>query len=79
MSPTIFQERGYRFFFFSREEPRMHVHIHCGHGEAKFWMEPEIELAQNYGLTSTDLRAVERLIGEHKDEIKRAWQEHFGH
>lgn len=79
MSPTIFQERGYRFFFFSREEPRMHVHIHCGHGEAKFWMEPEIELAQNYGLTSTDLRAVERLIREHEDEIKRAWQAHFGH
>ncbi len=27
MSPTVFRERGYRFYFFSREEPRMHVHV----------------------------------------------------
>ncbi|MFN7338865.1 MAG: DUF4160 domain-containing protein, partial [bacterium] len=29
MSPTVFREDGYRFFFFSREETRMHVHVHC--------------------------------------------------
>jgi len=29
----------------------MHVHIHHAEGEAKFWLEPEIELAQKYGLT----------------------------
>jgi len=33
----------------------MHVHVHCGHGEAKFWMEPDIELAQNYGLIAKGL------------------------
>jgi len=27
MSPTVLKEAGYRFFFFSREELRMHVHI----------------------------------------------------
>ncbi|MBW8876952.1 MAG: DUF4160 domain-containing protein [Acidobacteria bacterium] len=78
MSPTIFRERGFRFFFFSREEPRPHIHVHCGHGEAKFWLEPEVELAQNYGLTAADLRVVANLIGEHEDEIKRSWQQHFG-
>jgi hypothetical protein len=79
MSPTVFRERGFRFFFFSREEERLHVHVHCGHGEAKFWLTPDIELAQNYGLTSADLRVVEDLIAEHEDEIKRSWQQHFGH
>ena len=44
MSPTIHRERGYRFFFFSREEPRMHVHVMCADGESKFWLEPEIEV-----------------------------------
>ena len=78
MSPTIFRERGFRFFFFSREEPRMHVHVHCAEGEAKFWMEPTIELAQNYGLSGGDLRVVQRLIEEHADEIRGAWKEHFG-
>jgi len=46
MSPTIFKENGFRFFFFSREESRMHVHVISGDGEAKFWLEPEIELTK---------------------------------
>jgi hypothetical protein len=78
MSPTVFRERGFRFFFFSREETRMHVHVHCAEGEAKLWMEPRIELAQNYGLSGSDLRLIQQLIEEHKDEITGAWQRHFG-
>jgi len=27
MSPTVFREGGFRFYFFSREESRMHVHV----------------------------------------------------
>jgi len=52
MSRTILREGGFRFYFFSREERRMHVHVQCAEGEAKYWLEPAIELAQNYGLTS---------------------------
>ncbi|MCU7244914.1 MULTISPECIES: DUF4160 domain-containing protein [unclassified Microcystis] len=55
MSPTVFREDGYRFFFFSREETRMHVHVHCAEGEAKFWLEPQIELARNYNLSRKQL------------------------
>jgi hypothetical protein len=77
MSPTIFSQRGFRFFFFSREETRMHVHVNCGHGEAKFWMEPALELAQNYGLNDRDLRVALNLIKEHENEIREAWQKHF--
>ena len=40
---------GYRFFFFSREEPRMHVHVICADGESKFWLDPAIELARIAG------------------------------
>jgi hypothetical protein len=52
MSPTVFREHGYRFYFFSREETRKHVHVYHSNGEAKFWLEPTIELAQNYGLSA---------------------------
>jgi hypothetical protein len=55
MSPTVFREDGYRFFFFSRKETRMHVHVHCAEGEAKFWLEPQIELARNYNLSRKQL------------------------
>ena len=78
MSPTIFRERGFRFFFFSREESRIHVHIYSAHGEAKFWLEPEIQLVRNYGLTAADLRLIKDMIEEHKDEIQTAWRKHFG-
>ena len=55
----------------------MHVHVYRAGGEAKFWMDPEIELAQNYGLTKRQLDAAQRLITEHEDEIRAAWKTHF--
>lgn len=35
----------------------MHVYVRRSGGEAKFWMEPKIELAQNYGLAPRQLNA----------------------
>jgi len=78
MSPTVFRERGYRFFFFSREEVRPHIHVYSSDGEAKFWIEPTIELARNYGYTPTQIREIESIIEEHRDVIQTAWREHFG-
>ncbi|GJL62683.1 MAG: hypothetical protein NPIRA04_13370 [Nitrospirales bacterium] len=56
MSPTVFKEGGYRFFFFSREEERMHVHVVSTDGEAKYWLEPEIELAKNFRYSRIQLK-----------------------
>ena len=56
----------------------MHVHVHAPQGEAKFWMEPKIELAKNYGLSSRALVSVQHLIEEHENEICKAWKTHFG-
>jgi hypothetical protein len=42
MSPSIFREKGYRFYFLSNEEDRIHIHVTCEDGEAKFWLEPII-------------------------------------
>lgn len=77
MSPTVFREKGYRFFFFSREEERMHVHVLSGDGEAKFWLEPEIELAKNYQYSRKRLKEVESFIEEHYDELISSWNKHF--
>lgn len=77
MSPTIFREAGYRFYFFSREEPRMHVHVHHEIGEAKIWLEPTVVVAENYGLSERRLATALRLTREHQDEIRAAWKAHF--
>jgi hypothetical protein len=77
MSPTVFREKGYRFYFFSREETRPHVHVQHSTGEAKYWIDPRIELAVNHGLTLRRVREAERIVKEHEDEIRAAWQAHF--
>jgi len=78
VSPTIFREGPFRFFFFSREEPRIHVHAASPAGEAKFWLDPGIELAKNYRLSDRDLRRIRDIIAEHEQEIRDAWDLHFG-
>lgn len=77
MSPTIFRERGYRFFFFSREEERMHVHVRSTDGEAKFWLEPDVILAKNYRYSQGQLRQIKAIIKAHRDELATAWKRHF--
>mgnify|MGYP001765305261 CR=1 FL=1 len=77
MSPTIYREGGYRFFFFSREEPRQHVHVVCQTGEAKFWLEPQVALATCQRLNARQLQEIVAIIEEHKDEFIAAWLEHF--
>ena len=78
MSPTVLRAGGYRFYFFSREESRPHVHVQHADGEAKFWLEPEIVLAQNYGLSSRQVATALRLVRKNHDEIGAAWKAHFG-
>ena len=55
----------------------MHVHVHHDTGEAKIWLEPSIEVAQNFGLSERRLATALRLTREHQDEIRAAWQTHF--
>ena len=77
MSPSIFREKGYRFYFLSNEEERIHVHVTCEDGEAKFWLEPIISLAVSHGLGPRRLNEIQRIVEAHRDEITRAWQSHF--
>ena len=77
MSPTILRVRGFRLYFFSREERRAHVHVQHADGEAKFWIDPDVELAVNFSLKPKQVTEVQRLIEEHLNEIRSAWAKHF--
>jgi hypothetical protein len=78
MSPTIFRDGPFRYFFFSREERRPHVHVAHPDGEAKFWIEPEVILAVNVGLSTLQLRQAQSAVVAHRKEIENAWTRHFG-
>lgn len=77
MAPTVFRQGAFRFFFFSREEPRMHIHVTHTDGEAKFWLEPQIELAMNQGLSKKQLNEASLLVHDHYEEIIHAWLSYF--
>jgi len=78
LSPTVFRDGEFRFFFFSREESRPHVHVSHPDGEAKFWLSPTVELARKIGLSSQRIKEAERLVETHHQEIIDAWNIHFG-
>ena len=78
VTPTVFRAAGFRFYFFSREERRRHIHVQCSSGEAKFWLDPNLELAENQGFTKPLLARAFTTIEEHEDEIRSAWEAHFG-
>lgn len=77
MSPTVFREGQFRFFFFSREEPRIHVHVAHPDGEAKFWLTPHIHLATSVGLSQRQLYEAQLMTEAHIQEITDAWNRHF--
>lgn len=65
-------------FFFSREEPWIHVHVAHPDGEAKFWLTSDVHLAVNVGLTPTQIRQAQAVAVAHQKEIEDAWSRHFG-
>lgn len=71
-SPSIFREKGYRFYFLLNEESCIHIHVTCESGEAKFWLEPIVSQATHHKLNPKRLSEIQNLIEEYKDEIIQA-------
>ena len=55
----------------------MHIHVVTPGGKAKFWIEPDISLAMSQGIPTHELTGIEKIVKEHRDEIEKAWREHF--
>lgn len=78
MSPKFRQEDGYIFKIYSNEEERKHIHVVKAECEAKFWLEPQIELANNYGFKEKDLNKITLLVEKYGDEFKQKFTAHIG-
>jgi hypothetical protein len=77
--PTIRGPFGpYRLFFYSFDcnEPR-HVHVQRERRVCKFWLDRPA-LADNHGFHAVELRAIGRLVREHRNRIAEGWNEHCG-
>ena len=78
MSPIFRRENGYAFKIFSNEEERMHIHVVAGGHEAKFWLEPIIELAKNTGFPEHELNQIQKIVEKNADRFKEQYQQHIG-
>lgn len=54
--------------------------MHVGHpdGEAKFWLEPAIDVAVVVGLSAQQVREAQQIVTRHEKEVRDAWIRHFG-
>lgn len=75
--PTILIISGIRFFFYSNEETRMHIHVEYGGREAKIWLD-NFEVAYNHGFKLHDMNKVLKLVRNYEKALKKAWIAHFG-
>ena len=76
--PTIPISGPYRIYFYSHDivnEPP-HVHVDREDRSAKFWLRP-VALARNLGFSPKELRTIERIVREHRQEFLEAWNEYF--
>lgn len=78
MSPKFKQEDGYVFKIYSNEEERKHIHVVKAEFESKFWLEPEVELAENYGFNNKELKKITQLVRKYGDEFKQQFAAHIG-
>jgi hypothetical protein len=78
--PTVFHHDGFRFFFYSNEgSPRepAHIHVMGDGGEAKFWLWPDVTVADSQGLSARTLRHLASVVEARRDQIERAWHDYF--
>jgi hypothetical protein len=75
--PKVFEQDGFRFFFYSNDHSPVHIHVSYGGGEAIFNVEGRVELRESQGLKVRELARAEELATEHRALIIRKWDEHF--
>ena len=75
--PTVARIGPYRFFFFSNEglEPP-HIHVQRGEALAKFWLLPG-ELSSSVRFSAHELRRLQGMVEERRDEFEAAWNDFF--
>jgi hypothetical protein len=72
--PTTLRPGPYRFYFYSYDcsEPR-HTHVDRENKSAKFWLDPDVSLAHNYGFNRKELRDIERIVRKHLETLRHEW------
>ncbi|MEI6644660.1 MAG: DUF4160 domain-containing protein [bacterium] len=76
--PKIFENDGFRFFFYSNDHEPIHVHVWHGGGEAVFKVSAdEVELRESLNMKVGDLSRARQMVIENRKLIQEKWYEFF--
>lgn len=83
MPKALLDFMGFKFFFWSNEEKRMHIHVCKGDprpNATKFWVTAdEVELAYNDdSISAEDLNKIKKYIYANRNTIIARWVKYFG-
>jgi hypothetical protein len=53
------------------------VHVSGSEGEAKLWLVPDVEIAINHGLSSSQVSEILQVVKVKRDELFESWRRHF--
>lgn len=81
--PTIFQQKGWRVFFYSNEgNEQMHIHAIKGETEVKYWISQKLNMisyANSFNLKPIQQREIEELLIEQLPRIIKTWNNYFNY
>ena len=72
--PTTLRIGSYRFYFYDCGEPR-HTHVDQENRSVKFWLDPDVSLADNRGYSRKELRDIERITKENLERLRNEWED----
>jgi len=75
--PTVLKLLGFRFYYWSQEHKPIHIHVKKGDAEARFVIEPEVELSENHGLKPHELALAEEIIRDNCEFMIEHWKLYF--
>lgn len=56
----------------------MHIHVLGDGNEAKFWLEPSVELAKNSCFSKHELNDIQKIVEKNAEQFKKQYKEHIG-
>ena len=75
--PTVLVLLGMRFYYWAREHEPILVHVRKGNAEARFAIEPQVELTENFGLKPHELALAEEIIKDNRQYMIEHWNLFF--
>ena len=75
--PTVFIVFGFCFKFYSNDHEPVHIHVTKDGHEAKFNLEPKVELVVNRGFKKHELTVMTGIIEENAEILRERWNEYF--